>query len=57
MESRNRMYKSMEVRNKTISIISWFSMAREEQKGTRGNGMRKEEKVLLEHDIKRHLKQ
>lgn len=57
MESRNSMYKSMEVRNKTICIISWFSMAREEQKGTRGNGMRKEEKVLLEHDIKRHLKQ
>lgn len=57
MESRNSIYKSMEVRNKTIYITSWFSMAGEEQMGTRGNGMRKEEKVWLEHDIKRHLKQ
>lgn len=57
MESRNTMYKSMEVRNKTLCIISWLSMAREEQKMTRGNDIRKEEKVLLEHDIKRYLKQ
>lgn len=50
MECRNSMHKSIEVQNKTICIISSFSMAREE-KVTRGSGIRQDEKVWLEHDI------
>lgn len=50
MENRDSMYKSIEVWNKTICIISSFSMAREE-KVTRGSGIRQDERVWLEHDI------
>lgn len=56
MASRKSTYESTMVWNKTICILSRFSMAREEHKVTGGNGMRKE-KVWLEHDIKGHLKQ
>lgn len=50
MENRDSMYKSIEVWNKTICIISSFTMAREE-KVTRGSGIRQDERVWLEHDI------
>lgn len=50
MENRDSMYKSIEVWNKTICIISSFSMAREE-KVTRVSGIRQDERVWLEHDI------
>lgn len=46
-----------EVRNRTIWIISRFSMARGEQKESGGNGLTQDEKVWLGHDKKRHLNQ
>lgn len=43
MESRNSIHKSIEIWNKTICIVSSFSMAREE-KLTRGSGTRQNRK-------------
>lgn len=44
------MYKSTEMWNKTVYKIPMFSMAREEQKMSGGNGMRQDENIRLEHD-------
>lgn len=47
--SWNSTYRTMEVRNKTICVISRFRVAREEQKVTGGNGTGQDENVWSEH--------